>query len=95
MSLPDDFNIPPHLIPTAKTLGVQLIERLTSIRGYRPELGTMITLLCTRLGEGDTAAGRELWRLAQGLHYGGVFSSGNLERLRLQLSVLRGSGSGQ
>lgn len=87
----DDNNISPHLIPAAKTLGVQLIGRLTSISGYSPELGTLITLLCIRLDEGDKKAGRELWRLAQGLYYGGVLSSGNLERLRLQLGVLRES----
>jgi len=33
MSLSDDIIILTHLTPTAKTLGVQLVERLTSISG--------------------------------------------------------------
>ena len=50
----------------------------------------MIASLCIRLGEGRGYSGsRELWRQAQGLHYGGVFSSGNVKRLKLQLSLLR------
>jgi hypothetical protein len=45
-------------------------------------------LLCQRPGKGEAEAGRELWRLTQGLHYGGAFSTDNLERFRLQLSLV-------
>lgn len=83
-----DSQSPHEIASAAKLLGTQLIERLTSIPDYNSELGALITVLCLRLGEGDEKAGRELWRLAQGLHYGGVFSTGNLERFRLQLSLV-------
>ena len=82
-------NLAADLLPDAETIGRRLVERLTSIPGYGAVLGLLISTLCTRIDRADNAAVWELWRLAQGLHYGGAFSAGNLERLKLQLNMLR------
>ncbi|POA23366.1 MULTISPECIES: hypothetical protein [unclassified Pseudomonas] len=87
MSIPDD-DISPNLITTAKRLGDKLIELLSVTPGYTSDLGALISLLCIRIGNGEVTVIRELLRLAQGLHYGGALSAGNLERLRLQLHLL-------
>jgi len=86
------MHTPDTLVPSlnldAETLGIRLVERLSSIQSYSPVLGLLVSSLCARIGRDDAAASCELWRLAQGLHFGGAFSVGNLERLRLRLNVL-------
>jgi hypothetical protein len=87
--MPDHASQPPYQIASAANLlGSQLVVLLTSTPDYKPELGALITVLCLRLGKGEADAGGELWRLVQGLHYGGIFSTDNLKWFRRQLSLV-------
>lgn len=87
MSIPDP--LAPCQMPTPETLSRHLVQHLSAIRGYTAALGELINKLCVRIGRDDATAPLELWRLLQGLHYGGAFSAANLDRFELQLSVLR------
>lgn len=55
---------------------------------YSDTLSNLARTLSRRIGEADTRAPMEFWRLLQGLHYGGALSAGSLAQLETQLSAL-------
>jgi len=87
MSTPD--TLAAHLMPTPESIRQQLVQHLSTCRGYTEPLGVLINNLCARLQLDEPAAPMELWRLVQGLHFGGMFAAAGLERVELQLNVLR------
>ncbi len=85
----------PFVQLNAESLGIKLTERLSCNGRYDPRLGLLIKALCTRIGQQDVTAVRELWRLGQGLTFGGALSAGNLQRLQGQLNLLHPQWSGE
>jgi len=72
----------------ADNLSAHLGAHLALGGHYNDALATLAQALCRRIGEADSRAPMEYWRLLQGLHYGGALSVGSLAQLEIQLSAL-------
>lgn len=84
-----DSNASPQGLPAgADNLGAHLNVHLALGGHHNDALSTLIRALCRRIGESDTRAPMEYFRLLQGLHYGGALSAGSLVQLETQLSDL-------
>ncbi|WP_248767827.1 hypothetical protein [Pseudomonas sp. MWU12-2345] len=78
----------PDLAAGADTLGAHLGTYLAFSGHYSDLLGELVNTLCRRIGEADARAPMELWRLLQGLHFGGALATESLEKIGDQLSDL-------
>jgi hypothetical protein len=87
MSLP--FILSAGLTSGPLALGRNLVQLLSTNRRYTKDVGELVNTLCERIGRNDLTAPMELWRLVQGLHFGGALSPTGLESVERQLNTLR------